>query len=96
MTTTQDDSGEDIETWIERFQAWADVVPVKGNEKYSAAREMASIVYKFTIMYNSAIVPTDSIVYNGQRFNIINLAPLGDRNNEVIECLAEVLESDGL
>jgi len=93
--TSQDDSGQEIKTYVERRKAWGNVLPMRGQEKFMSGREMATIVYKFRIRWFDSLLPTDFLLYNGQMFDIININPGGTKNREYFDVLGQVLESDG-
>jgi len=66
-TTTQSDSGEPIDTWHTLAQrVWANVSPVRGDERFTAPQFAAKEQVEFHIRWQQAIsdlTPLDRIVY---------------------------------
>lgn len=95
VTITGDtSSGEPEKTWLDEqhFYAWAEVRAIRGKEKFVAGREMASVMYEFKFQYDEQIKVSDRISWNDYLFDIQDVAPIGDRNQECLIVMAEQLE----
>ena len=67
FTTTYSPSGEPIETWTDLVsRRWAEVRPVRGDERFSAPQLAAKEQVEFRIRWGAAVAdvnPRDRIVY---------------------------------
>jgi head-tail adaptor len=73
-------------------KAWANVSPVRGNEKMRHGRaEMATMLYNFKIRFQN-LKASNVIKHDGAYWEIQSLAPMGRLNREVVEVLAEQID----
>jgi head-tail adaptor len=73
-TATQDDYGEEVQTWAPLGTEWARVIYGRGAERRQAAQEQASQVATFEMVSNSrtrALLPRDRIVHLGYEWDIL-------------------------
>jgi len=67
FTTTYSPSGEPIETWTDLVsRRWAEVRPVRGDERFSAPQLAAKEQVEFRIRWGAAVAdvsPLDRIIY---------------------------------
>jgi SPP1 family predicted phage head-tail adaptor len=78
-TVTQDDYGEEIETWAQAFQEWARVFYGRGNERREAAADRSEMPITFSVLANintRTITARDRIRYDGLIWNIEGVAPV--------------------
>lgn len=76
---TQNDYGEEIETWATAFDEFARVFYSRGNERREAAAERSETPITFSVLTNSnslTITARDRIRYDGLIWNIENVAPV--------------------
>ena len=86
-------TGEPTNSWSTYATVWATVSPLKGDERFKSARDIATKAYKFTLRYRSDVTPQDRIVFRSENYDIVGISPLGRRNKETLEIVAEVEES---
>ena len=69
-TTTPNDYGELIETWVDLATVWAIYLPARGSERFAAQQQIAEIDTVFRIRYRQGVTAMDRIVYNGRTYDI--------------------------
>ena len=72
------------------------VVPKLGKEIYIDGRQMAIRTYKFLLRYKEGVHEEMIVEYNGEQYDIVNVAPLGDRNRHYLEITAEYRKETGV
>ena len=78
-TVTQDEYGEEIETWAEVFKEWARTFYGKGNERREAAADRSEMPITFSVLANintRTITARDRIRYDALIWNIEGIAPV--------------------
>lgn len=78
-TTTQDESGQEVETWAPLGTAWAAVYYGTGQERREAAREQGSQTATFEVLANAttrSVTVRDRIVFDGT-WDITAANPIG-------------------
>lgn len=89
---TQDDFGEEIETWAQAFQEWARVFYGRGNERREAASERSEMPITFSVLANvnsRTITARDRIQYDGLIWNVEGVAPVMRGEIEITAVAAE-------
>lgn len=79
FTTADDSFGNPVKTWAELQTVWADVIYGTGQERREVGVEGADQRATFRTITNSvlaAVTPNNRIVFEGQNWDIINVAPL--------------------
>lgn len=71
------------------------VMPVKSDERFANARDMATKINTFRIRYLSGIQSTDLIEYENEKYDIRGIMPMGTRQREWIDLYAEAFETAG-
>ena len=71
--------GEEIENWNTLYNLWAEVIPVRGTERYASDQDAAVIEEKFKIRYVTGVTPLNRILYNGKTYDIKGVLELGRR-----------------
>lgn len=77
-TTSQDDYGEETETWAELTQEWAAVFYGRGDERRQAAMEQGQQAATFQVLSNEdtrSIALTDRLVLDGWIWDIVGISP---------------------
>jgi head-tail adaptor len=77
-TTTQDEYGEEVQTWADSGAEWAAVFYGKGDERRQAAMEQGEQAATFQMLSNTqtrALTVTDRIVLGGVNWDIRGIAP---------------------
>lgn len=70
LETTQDDYGQDIETWHTVATVWAAWEPLKGNRRFAAQQVIETAAGSFVIRYRSGLSALHAVEYNGNRYDI--------------------------
>lgn len=79
LTVTRDSYGAAIESWTDLDTVWAEVIPLKGREYFTAAQIVAEKMLKFRIRYRTDLTETMRIVYAGQTYDVQYMAEIGRR-----------------
>jgi SPP1 family predicted phage head-tail adaptor len=82
--TTQDTTGQVVETWTQLEQAWASIDPVSGREYFNASGERAEVTHKVSIWYGPTVAPRDRLVYGSRVFDIRSVINVGERNRDLL------------
>jgi len=69
-TTTENDMGDSISTWVDLGTVWANVTNLHGREYFAAMQVQAEKTVKFTIRCNKNINETMRIIFEGNNYNI--------------------------
>ena len=77
-TATQDEYGEEAQTWATLGEEWAVVFYGKGDERRQAAMEQGSQAATFRVLSNDstrAVTLKDRIEHDGSTYDIVGIAP---------------------
>lgn len=85
---TQNTAGEEVDNWTELYTVWAEVIPVRGSERYASQQDAAVIEEKFRIRYLSDITPKNRILYNSRIYDIKGVLEIGRREGLEIHAKA--------
>ena len=69
-TTTENDMGDTIASWVDYKTVWASASNLHGREFFQAMQVKAENTVKFTIRYCKDIDETMRIIFNGQNYDI--------------------------
>lgn len=89
-TITQDEFGQEVETWSERVSCWAAVVEVSSIERFKSSHDLSTRTAKFYIRHYSALDIEDRIDYDSKYWNITGIAAM--QKHTMLEITAEVKE----
>jgi SPP1 family predicted phage head-tail adaptor len=70
LTTTTNENGFEVKTWIDFKTVWAKVSNLHGREYYQAAQVQAENTVKFTIRYLEGTDTSMRILFRGKQYNI--------------------------
>ncbi len=93
-TTTLDGFGQNVAAWTALATVWAQALPLRGREFFSAAQVQQERSVKFTLRYRPDIVPTMRLVWRGQPHDITGVIDLGGQR-EWLEVIALAGVKDG-
>lgn len=79
---TQDAVGQQIETWTEVDDIWANVVPVNGRDFFMASGEHAEITHKIMAYWPITVRAGDRIVFGSRYLKVHTVINVGERNRE--------------
>ena len=96
LSTTLDSYGISVPTWTNVTTVWADIQPLTGQERLSAAQLVSEVTHQLTVRYSSLLADTRVVagyraLYKGRIFNI-HAALNEDESNVLVTLLA----SEGL
>lgn len=92
VTNGRGPTGGTVENWTTIVNRWAELLPLRGQERYEAAQVEAQTTIKIRIRYYPPLDPTWRIKYGDRIFNITGIINIGERNfAQEIEC-KEVFE----
>ena len=78
------------ESWSTFAQVWAEVLPMKAEEKFRSAEKYSSQTNVFRIRWLSGLTPRMRISYNSKLWRILGIKELERREGHDVE--AEVME----
>jgi SPP1 family predicted phage head-tail adaptor len=85
-TTTQDDYGEETQTWATYAIEWAAIYYGRGDERRQAAMEQGQQAATFQMLSNpltEAVTLKDRIVHDGANWDITGIAPDTPKRGEI-------------
>jgi len=85
ISKSRDESGQVVLTTSLFHEAFAAINPVIGRERFAAEREMAIRSYKFLIRYKDGLTEEMIVEFEGEEYDIVGLAPMGNRNRHWLE-----------
>ncbi|MFA5897937.1 MAG: phage head closure protein [Hyphomicrobium sp.] len=94
-STAQDDTGQEIETWLPVATVWASWRRASARETLAAAEIAAEVTDVFDIRWSylvAEINPKDQIIFDGRTYDISAVAEIGRREGMQI---AAVARADG-
>ncbi len=86
FTATQDEYGEEIQTWADRGKEWAAVYLGRGDERRQAAQEQAVQAATFNMLSNGltrGAKVEDRIVWDGSNWDVVSIAPDAPKRGEI-------------
>ena len=84
-STTQDSTGQPLDSWSSLATVRADVQPVKGSEYFAGSGEKSDITHRVRIWYQSALADLaarDRVVFGSRYFDIQSVINVDERNRE--------------
>lgn len=74
FSSSQDSYGEEIKTWTDTAKVWANKRNAKGNERFIANQDVATVDAIFTIRYRAGITPLMRILdVDSREYNILSV-----------------------
>ncbi len=89
VSETQNTFGEVTETWTHLVSTWAQWLPLKGTEKFTARQFAPELSGEFRMRYRE-LTPKDRIVMDGRIFDVEGVIDVDDRRRE-LRCTVEEL-----
>lgn len=88
-TLTKDAAGGRVETWVDAFDCWAEVVTQKAGEAVTADADRATDERQFRIRYKSGIASgTHRIFYQLKFYDITGIVEEGRQHLLLVTCRA--------
>lgn len=74
---TENESGEQIETWTDIATVWAQKIDMRGSERFTASQTVAQVDTKFKIWYRRGLTPIDRVLYEGKLYDVGGVLEIG-------------------
>lgn len=74
---TTDNYGEEIITWTEIAETWAEWQPLRASERWDAQQVVAEAAGKFRIRYRTGLTPLHAVEWNGEQYDITGIEEIG-------------------
>lgn len=91
LTTTRDDYGEPIETWVAAATIWARVSPGQGRELISAQQVNAELTHQVEMRYRPEVTTTRRVIHKGRTLEIVSIINPDERNKNMILLCKELV-----
>ena len=78
-TVTQDEYGQEIETWTDLATVWAEKRDMKGSERWQAQQKVAEVETTWRIRWRDGITPLDRLLDGDQVYDVTGVAEIGRR-----------------
>jgi len=89
-----DPTGGRTKAWSTIVIRWADILPLRGKERFQAAKVESTTTIKIRMRFFSQINPTWRIKFGDRIFNINGIANVGERNSMLeIDCVEKFGET---
>ena len=88
FTTTQDEYGEEVQTWADLATVWAEVRQQGGREYLAAATTMADRRVVFFIRWYPGLTVEDRVSYGGALHDIEEVREIGRRDGVELHTVA--------
>lgn len=76
----QDEYGEEIETWVDITDCWAERVELRGSERFEAQQTQAKVEAKYRIWWMPGVTPIDRLIdSDGRVYDIKATLEIGRR-----------------
>jgi SPP1 family predicted phage head-tail adaptor len=87
-TESQDDIGNDVQTWETLFRPWAEISTATGKEYYAAAQVNSENDVVFKIRYSSCMADKLSselrILYSGKYYDIKRIDDVNEQHRQFV------------
>ena len=90
FTTAANAYGEPIKTWSVFATVWAQVSPMRGEERFSAQQIDARATTRFRIRYRSDLDQTMRLSYGGDAYDITAILEIGRQEGLDLMAVAQV------
>jgi len=83
QTTTQNNIGEPIVTWIEFAPTYAKIEPLTGREYFSAKEKQNEVTTRITIRFVDGVTEDMRVNHNGRIYEIDAVLNVDERNERI-------------
>lgn len=90
-TVAQDAYGQPIETLATFATVWAEILPLRGVEMFTAQQFQSKVTAKIRIHYLNGVSPTMRVLYGARTYQIESIINTTERNIELVLMCSEVL-----
>lgn len=79
----QNVGGELQKTWVSQGNDWAEIIPVKGQESFEAARQNARAFIRLNLRYRDDVTEKWRLEWDGDSYNIFYIDRTDRRKGEI-------------
>ena len=87
-SVTKNGIGEEVFTWADFVTVWAEAIPIRGREFFSAQQNQQTVDVRFRIRSRSDLVGEMRLVWNTQPYDIIAIIPGTSQYKGSLEVMA--------
>ncbi len=88
--TARDSFGQTVETWGTFATVWAEILPLRGTELFTAQQFQSKITAKVRIHFLRGVSPKMRVLFGSRIFEIHNIINTTERNRELVLMCSEV------
>ncbi len=85
-----DEYGQPIDEVVKAFDAYAQIIPLNGNEKFIADKVQTEVTHKVRLRYDKRINSKMFFTYEGRKFEITSVVSPYERKKELVLMCKEV------
>lgn len=86
VTLSQNDYGEEVETWADIARVWAWKRDVSARERFASAQTLAERTTVFQIRFRDDVNSKDRVVCEGRTYQITGITEVGRRQGLDLTC----------
>ncbi|MFV2082812.1 MAG: phage head closure protein [bacterium] len=86
MTSTTDDYGEQVETWADVGEVWAQKKDLRGGERFAAAQTVGQVDTVFIIRYIDGAGSLNQLIHDDRTYDIKAVLEVGRRKGMELHC----------
>ena len=90
LATVQDGFGDPVESWTALATVWAQMLPLRGTERFQAQQFDAELTTRFRIRYRDDVSELMRIVFDGDSYEIEAVIEVGRREGLELRARAHV------
>lgn len=91
-TVTRGTYGEEVVTWSEHAQCWAEIDPPKSREFFGSGQTQADVIVRMRIRYVEGVKHEMQVLYGTRKYDIVSISNPDERNKELIMQCKEKME----
>lgn len=86
MTSTTDEFGEQVETWADVGEVWAQKKDLRGGERFAAAQTVGQVDTVFMIRYIDGAGSLNQLIHDDRTYDIKAVLEVGRRKGMELHC----------
>ncbi len=88
--TSPNTHGDVVPSWSTLATVWAEIKPIRVNERFQGQQELAQAEYKIYIRYRTDLDPKMRIQYNSEYYDILGIMEIGRKKGLEIQARRNV------
>ncbi len=90
LTETTDDQGGFTKAWATDATVWAEIVPMKGYERFQAQQTQTPLTHKVTMRYRTGVTTAHRLLYGSRVFGIKEVINVDERGSFLeLKCIEQ-------